>query len=72
VGRRPWLVSVPLGPAIVAVRAYERLSANPRLKVEQVLRLNEDKTFDIGAAESLGYAPRSFAEGIEGEVRLLR
>lgn len=71
-GRRPWLVPLPLGPTVVAVRAYERLSKKPRLKVEQVLRLNEDKTVDIGAAESLGYAPRSFAEGIEQEVALLR
>jgi uncharacterized protein YbjT (DUF2867 family) len=72
VGRRPRLVSLPLGPAIAAVRAYERLSAKPRLKVEQLQRLNEDKTFDIGAAVSLGYAPRSFAAGIEAEVALVR
>jgi len=70
-GRRPRVVSLPLGPAIAAVRVYERLSSKPRLNVEQVLRLTEDKTFDIGAALSLGYAPRSFAEGIEGEVALL-
>jgi hypothetical protein len=54
------------------VRAYERLATKPRLKVEQVLRLNEDKTFDIGAAMSLGYAPRSFDEGVEREAALLR
>jgi nucleoside-diphosphate-sugar epimerase len=72
VGRRPRLVPLPLGPAIAAVRAYERLSAKPRLKVEQVLGLNEDEAFDIGAAILLGYAPRSFAEGIEAEAALLR
>jgi uncharacterized protein YbjT (DUF2867 family) len=72
VGRRPRLVSLPLGPTIAAVRAYERLATKPRLKVEQVLRLNEDKTFDIGAAMSLGYAPRSFDEGVEREAALLR
>jgi uncharacterized protein YbjT (DUF2867 family) len=71
-GRRPRLVPLPLGPAVVAVRAYERLSPKPRLKVEQLLRLDEDKAFDISAAASLGYAPRSFAEGIEAEVALLR
>jgi uncharacterized protein YbjT (DUF2867 family) len=71
-GRRPRLVSLPLGPAIAAVKMYERLSKKPRLNVEQVLRLNEDETFDIGAAASLGFAPRSFAEGIEAEVALLR
>jgi uncharacterized protein YbjT (DUF2867 family) len=71
VGRRPRLVPFPLGPAIAAVRAYERLAPKPRLKVEQVLRLDEDKAFDIGDAKSLGYAPRSFAEGIEAEAALL-
>jgi uncharacterized protein YbjT (DUF2867 family) len=72
VGRRLRLVPLPLGPAIGAVRAYERLATKPRLKVEQVLRLNEDKAFDIGPAVSLGYAPRSFAQGIEAEAALLR
>jgi uncharacterized protein YbjT (DUF2867 family) len=71
VGRRPRVVSVPLGPAVAAVRVYERFSAKPKLKVEQLLRLDEDKTFDIGEAVSLGYAPRSFAEGIEEEAALL-
>jgi uncharacterized protein YbjT (DUF2867 family) len=71
VDRKPRLVPLPLGPAVAAVRAYEWLSARPRLKVEQVLRLGEDKAFDIGDAESLGYAPRSFAEGIEAEAALL-
>jgi nucleoside-diphosphate-sugar epimerase len=72
VGRQPRLVSLPLGPVIAAVRAYERLSTKPRLKVEQVLRLDEDKAFDISAAVSLGYAPRSFADGIEEEAALIR
>jgi uncharacterized protein YbjT (DUF2867 family) len=72
VGRRPRLVSLPLGPAIAAVRAYERLAPKPRLKVEQVLRLDEDKAFDIGAAVSLGYAPRPFSEGIGAEAALLK
>jgi hypothetical protein len=65
-------VSRPLGPAIAAVRTYEQLSAKPRLTVERLLRLCEDETFDICAATSLGYAPRSFAEGIKAEVALLR
>jgi len=72
VGRRARLVSLPLGATIAALRAYERLSARPRLTVEHVLCLNEDETFDIGPAMTLGYAPRSFAEGIEGEAQLLR
>ena len=71
VGRRPWMVPVPLGPVVTTVRAYERMSAKPKLRVEQVLRLDEDKAFDIAEAVSLGYAPRSFAQGIEEEAALL-
>jgi nucleoside-diphosphate-sugar epimerase len=69
--RRPIVVSVPLRPVVDLVRVYEHISAHPRLKVEQVLRLNEDKVFDISAAVTLGYSPRPFAEGIASEARLL-
>jgi hypothetical protein len=54
------------------VRAYERVMPHPRLKAEQVLRLNEDKAVDISAALELGYRPRTFAEGIAAEARLLQ
>ena len=40
---------------------------------EQVMRISEDKKFDISLAQcELGYSPRSFAEGIELEVQGLR
>jgi uncharacterized protein YbjT (DUF2867 family) len=69
VGRAPRLVPLPLTPAIAAARLYERVVARPRLKAEQLERLAEDKAFDIGAAErDLGYAPRSFEEGIAAEA----
>lgn len=72
VGRRPVLVGVPLRPTITAVRAYERLAPRPRLKAEQLERLAEDKAFDIGPARrDLGYAPRSFADGIAAEAAAL-
>ena len=71
-GKRAVIVQVPLGPAIGAVRLYEGLASKPRLKVEQLLRLDEDKAFDIGPARSLGYSPRSFADGISTEAKLLR
>ncbi len=72
VQRRPVVLPVPLAPAVAAVSAYERLAPRPRIRREQVLRLNEDKAFDISAALSLGYAPRSFADGITQEASLLR
>ena len=71
-GRRPLLVTVPLGGAVTAIRLYEKVTRNPRLKVEQLLRLDEDKAFQIEAARNLGFAPRSFAEGIAAEASLLR
>lgn len=72
VGRRPRLVGVPLRPSIAAVRTYERLAPRPRIKAEQLERLAEDKAFDIGPARrDLGYAPRSFAEGIAAEAAAL-
>ncbi len=68
-GRRPRLVPVPIGPAAAALGIYEQLSSHPRLRVEQLKRVAEDKVFDIGPAQmDLGYAPRCFAEGIREEA----
>ncbi len=65
-------VPVPLGPAVAAIRGYERLSRSPRIRAEQLLRLAEDKAFAIDdAMRDLGYAPRSFADGIAAEARAL-
>lgn len=73
VGRSPRRVPVPLGPAIAALRVYERVSRRPRLKAEQLERLAEDKAFDIAAArEDLGYDPRPFAEGIAAEAKTIQ
>lgn len=72
VGRSPRLVSTPLGPTIAALRGYERLAKQPRLKAEQLERLAEDKAFDISAARlDLGFDPRPFAVGIAEEAGLL-
>ena len=71
VGRRPKVIRVPLAMAVAPLRVYERLASRPRLRVEQVLRLSEDKAFDITEAKALGYAPRPFADGIAKEAVLL-
>jgi uncharacterized protein YbjT (DUF2867 family) len=69
VGRRPRLLSVPLGPATAVLRVYQRFATHPRLRVEQLERLAEDKVFDIGPARhDLRYTPRQFAEGIRSEA----
>jgi nucleoside-diphosphate-sugar epimerase len=72
VGSRARFVPVPLAPLVAAVRCYEAVSARPRIRAEQVQRLAEDKAFAIDdAVRDLGYAPRSFADGILAEVRAL-
>jgi len=72
VGRRAVLLPVPLRPAIVALRLYERAVSRPRLKAEQLERLGEDKAFDIEAArKDLGYEPRSFADGVQAEALMV-
>lgn len=72
VGSRAVLQNVPLKPVMWATRGYEKLSSNPRLKVEQVLRLTEDKYFPIDdARQAWGYEPRSFSHGVAHEVELL-
>ena len=66
------LVAVPLGPLVVLARGYERLSRHPRIRAEQLLRLAEDKAFEIDdAIRDLGYAPRSLADGVADEARML-
>jgi uncharacterized protein YbjT (DUF2867 family) len=72
VASRARFIPVPLAPVIAAARGYQLVSRHPRISVEQVRRLAEDKAFPIyAAARDLGYAPRSFAEGITSEARLL-
>jgi uncharacterized protein YbjT (DUF2867 family) len=72
VASRTRFVPVPLFPVIAAARGYEILSGSPRIRVEQVRRLAEDKAFVIDdAARDLNYAPRSFADGIRAEARTM-
>jgi uncharacterized protein YbjT (DUF2867 family) len=72
VASRTRFVPVPVSPLIAAARGYERLSRNPRIRAEQVRRLAEDKAFPIDdAVRDLGYAPRSFADGIRAEARAM-
>lgn len=72
VGRRPKLLAVPLVPMVRVASAYQRAAPSPRLTAEQVQRLAEDKAVDIGpAVADLGYAPRSFADGIRAQAAAL-
>jgi uncharacterized protein YbjT (DUF2867 family) len=72
VGCSARLLPVPLSPVVSLTRGYERFSRRPRIRAEQWERLAEDKAFGIDAAvRDLGYAPRSFADGIREEATAL-
>jgi nucleoside-diphosphate-sugar epimerase len=72
VGRRGVMVFVPVQPVAFLAGLFERLPRFP-VKREQVIRLQEDKAFDISTSvEQLGYQPRPFADGIAQEAAQLR
>lgn len=69
-GKRPVILPVPQGFAEWAVGLGERVLRRPPLRLEQVQRLREDKTYDFSeAARDLGYAPRHFREGVSRQIR---
>jgi nucleoside-diphosphate-sugar epimerase len=69
VGVRPIFVPLPTRLAARALRAAERSGLVLPLRSEQLERLNEHKAFDHSdATADLGFAPRSFAEGIRAEA----
>jgi nucleoside-diphosphate-sugar epimerase len=52
------------------LRFYEKVSTNPRLKEEQVLRLDENKAFSHNQArEDFGFSSRHYSEGIHEEAK---
>jgi uncharacterized protein YbjT (DUF2867 family) len=72
VGSTTRLVPVPLAPLVALARGYEHISQHPRIKVEQLERLAEDKAFRIDdAVRDLDYAPRPFEDGIALEAALM-
>ncbi len=72
-GRRAWVVPVPLGPAHALVAGLRAVGVRTPVSPEQVLRLHESKAVDIGPARAdLGFDPRPFERGIAEEARALR
>lgn len=71
-GRRAWILPIPLAPAHAAAVAARRIRLPFPVSPEQVLRLAESKAVDIGPARrDLGFDPRPFADGIRAEARML-
>ena len=72
-GKKPRIVRLPLDPAHRFLVVAERLRIPLPVRAEQVFRLKEDKAYPHEKARrQLGYAPRSFSEGIKVEVERLR
>ncbi len=72
VASRTRFIPVPMPSVVAATRGYELVSRHPRIRVDQLRRLAEDKVFAIdAAARDLGYAPRSCAAGIAAAARAL-
>jgi nucleoside-diphosphate-sugar epimerase len=70
--RRVVLLHVGLPLAASAVKVAQHIPGFP-VSQEQVLRLLEDKVFDISKAQAeLDYRPRSFQEGIRIEIAEMR
>ena len=68
-GKSNVMVPVPMWLSLLGARAYNAVSSKAIISVEQVLRMNEDKVFcHEAASKDFGYSPKSFAEGIIGEV----
>ena len=69
-GKKVFKVHVPMKLSYNLLKVYEKVTSKPKLKAEQVLRLNENKDFTYeDAAKDFGYKPKSFEEGIELEIK---
>ena len=72
-GRNVLIIRIPVGPVRWALEVAEMSRIPLPIKSEQVVRLSEDKAYPYEKArEELGYAPRTFEEGIALEVGRLR
>jgi nucleoside-diphosphate-sugar epimerase len=72
-GQSTRIVRIPAEPVRRALVLSERIGLPLPVSSEQVLRLREDKAYSYEKArEELGYAPRTFKEGITLEARRLR
>lgn len=71
-GRRVNVINVDNQLAAMVTRYAQKIPGFP-ITEEQVLRLQEDKVFDISkAVEELNYSPREFHEGISMEIEEMK
>ena len=67
--KRVWKLHIPSKPVVSLLRLFERMHVPFPIRVEQVLRLNENKDFSYAEAEKdFGFIPLSFDNGIKAEL----
>jgi nucleoside-diphosphate-sugar epimerase len=68
-GRSVTNVKIPLWISLFSAVIYNKISKSAIISVEQVQRMMEDKAFSYeDAARDFDYSPRTFSDGIKGEV----
>ncbi len=71
--KRVWKVHFPSQPAVFFLKLLEHLHIPFPLKAEQILRLNENKSFGYEEAQmDFGFDPMSFEDGICLELKSFR
>ena len=72
-GKRVWKLHLPHMPIVRFLQFTERIGFRLPIKAEQVLRLNENKAFSYQDAQrDFGFDPRSFEEGIDIEIKVVK
>jgi uncharacterized protein YbjT (DUF2867 family) len=72
-GRKIFIVHIPFALCTMPFVLFEKAGIKLPIKLEQILRLNEDKAFGHeDAARDFGYAPRPFAEAVAMEIADMR
>ncbi|PYI52933.1 NAD-dependent epimerase/dehydratase family protein [Paenibacillus flagellatus] len=69
-GKNTIIVKFPLWFSILAAKIYNKITKKAIISVEQVLRMQEDKSFSYEEAyKDFNFRPLSFEEGIISEVK---
>lgn len=69
-GKRIFLVTLPLKIAVFLAWLLHPIPGLPKIKKEQLLRLNEDKSFSHeDAVRDFGFSPMTFSLGIKEEIQ---
>lgn len=73
VGKKPLKIYLPYLFFAKIFKLFELLGLKFFIKSEQIMRLNEDKTFSYSeAAKVFGFKPKDFSEGILSEINIYK